>query len=250
MRELPGDAVSESELKISAPPAVSAHRRVTRRLLVETVLFLALAALVAFSAIVAKDARSRARMSALAALNSDADPVADPVNLAAWPDRPVQTAADPLLDQAAPDALAAPARTDEPTYPPTMRWFNGRPVRPARTLWMIVTAYTPDEQSCGDSADGITASLHDVGTNASRLVAADTHLLPMGSMLSIPGYDEGRIVPVLDRGGAIKGSRLDVLYQTNERARGWGVQRLPVTVWEYADGRPADNWRSIRDSKN
>ena len=30
-------------------------------------------------------------------------------------------------------------------------------------------------------------------------------------MISVPGCDKGRIVPVLDKGGAIKGARLDVL---------------------------------------
>lgn len=130
-----------------------------------------------------------------------------------------------------------------------VRWFNGRPIRPARVIWMTVTAYSPDERSCPGTADGITSSLHSVWTNGMKLVAADSRLLPLGSMVSVPGYDENRVVPVLDRGGKIKGRRLDVLYPTHEIARKWGVKKLPVTVWEYADGKPADNWRAIRDSR-
>ncbi|MEN0019964.1 MAG: 3D domain-containing protein [Planctomycetota bacterium] len=126
------------------------------------------------------------------------------------------------------------------------RWFNGRPIRPARVLWMTVTAYSPDARSCGIFADGKTATLHSVWTNGMKLVAADTDILPFGSMLSIPGYDDGRVVPVLDRGGAIKGMRLDVLYPSHARARQWGVQRLPVVQWEYADGLPPDNPRAFR----
>ena len=118
--------------------------------------------------------------------------------------------------------------------------FNGRPVRPARTVRMLVTAYSPDARSCGAFADGITASGYSVKTNGMRLVAADTTLLPFGSMLSIPGYDDGYIVPVLDRGGAIKGDHLDVLFPTHEEALQWGVQYLDVTIWEYADGKPND----------
>ncbi len=82
-----------------------------------------------------------------------------------------------------------------------------------------------------------------------------SRILPLGSMLTIPGYGgktaggTERIVPVLDRGGKIKGRRLDVLFPTHEEARAWGVKKLPVVVWEYADGKPADNWRKIRDSK-
>ena len=118
--------------------------------------------------------------------------------------------------------------------------FNGRPVRPARTVRMLVTAYSPDAQSCGEFADGITASGYSVKTNGMSLVAADTTRLPFGTMLSIPGYDDGYIVPVLDRGGAIKGDHLDALFPTHEEALQWGVQYLDVTIWEYADGKPND----------
>jgi len=119
-----------------------------------------------------------------------------------------------------------------------VRYFDGRPIRPARTIWMTVTAYSPDERSCGKWADGRTATNHSVWTNAMRLVAADTRLLPFGSLVSVPGYADGEVVPVLDRGGAIKGRRLDVLYPTHQIARKWGVRRIPVVVWEYADGKP------------
>lgn len=115
------------------------------------------------------------------------------------------------------------------------RYYKGRPIRPVRTVWMVVTAYSPDHRSCGKWADGFTASMRSVWTNGMELVAADTRILPMGSLISVPGYAEGRTVPVLDRGGAIKGARLDVLYATHNRARQWGVQRLPITIWEYAD---------------
>ena len=100
---------------------------------------------------------------------------------------------------------------------------------------MKVTAYSPDERSCGKWADGITASGYSVWTNAGKLVAADTHLLPYGTLLTVPGYNGSKPVPVLDIGGKIKGNRLDVLYPTHAIARRWGVQELAVTVWEYAD---------------
>lgn len=113
--------------------------------------------------------------------------------------------------------------------------FDGRPLRAVKTIRMRVTAYSPDERSCGKWADGVTASGYSVYTNGMKLVAADTRLLPFGTIVSIPGYHGGRPVPVLDRGGLIKGRRLDVLYPTHEIARRWGVQDLEVTVWDYAD---------------
>jgi 3D (Asp-Asp-Asp) domain-containing protein len=42
-------------------------------------------------------------------------------------------------------------------------------------------------------------------------------------------------VPVLDRGSAIKGNRLDLLMPTHQAAQAWGRRTLLVTVWRYAD---------------
>ena len=103
-----------------------------------------------------------------------------------------------------------------------------------------------DLDSCGAFADGMTATLHSVETNGHLLVAADPRVLPYGSMITVPGYGSGRIVPVLDCGGAIKGNRLDVLFPTHEQAVKWGRKKLRVTVWEYVDGKPRDNPRTLR----
>ncbi|MEM7629415.1 MAG: 3D domain-containing protein [Planctomycetota bacterium] len=156
------------------------------------------------------------------------------------------------------DALSQPPASSDPTTRSTgadeapdaslgqIRWFDGRPVRAARTIMLRVTAYSPDERSCGIFADGQTATLHSVWTNGFQLVAADTRLLPFGSLLTVPGYADDKIVPVLDRGGAIKGHRLDVLFPTHREAMKWGVRDVPVIVWEYADGQPAGDPRRKR----
>ena len=93
---------------------------------------------------------------------------------------------------------------------------------------MVVTAYCPCTQCCGPNARGITASGKRVSANGGRFVAADREL-PFGTMLVIPGYNNGRPVEVLDRGGAIKGNRLDVFFPTHQEARQWGVRRLKVS---------------------
>jgi 3D (Asp-Asp-Asp) domain-containing protein len=146
------------------------------------------------------------------------------------------SALQPEADEPVEAAVAPSVAATSPEGPT----FNGRPVRAVRTIRMTVTAYSPDERSCGDSADGITASGYSVLTNGGRMVAADTSILPLGSMIAVPGYDAGEVVPVLDRGGAIKGNRLDVLFATHEEAIRWGVKTLDVTVYEYADGKPND----------
>lgn len=130
--------------------------------------------------------------------------------------------------------------TPNETAPRAERYFNGRPLKAVKTITMEVTAYSPDERSCGVGANGTTASGYSVWTNGMKLVAADTSVLPFGSLISVPGYDENNVVPVLDRGGAIKGHRLDVLYATHEQAQKWGRQTLEITVWDYADGKGSD----------
>jgi 3D (Asp-Asp-Asp) domain-containing protein len=143
-------------------------------------------------------------------------------------------------------AAIEPVTETSPEYSLSTRWFDGRPVRPARVMVMRITGYSPDERSCGEFADGQTATLHSVWTNAMQLVAADPTVLPYGTMVSVPGYAGEEIVPVLDCGGAIKGARLDLLFPTHEIALEWGVKDLRVVIWEYADGRPAPNPRKVR----
>ena len=152
---------------------------------------------------------------------------------------PVETA--PVLEVATlePVAVSDPAPVElvdeTPEIDPSYRWFDGKLVRPARVLYMTVTGYSPDARSCGEFADGKTATMNSVWTNGMKLVAADPKVLPYWSMISVPGYANAEIVPVLDCGGAIKGNRLDLLYPTHRMARQWGVRQVPVTVWEYVE---------------
>lgn len=89
-------------------------------------------------------------------------------------------------------------------------------------VWRV-TAYCPGSCCCGSFADGRTAS----GTRTDhRLVAAPPEI-PFGTVLDVPGY--GR-VKVEDRGGSIKGNRLDVLFPTHAEALEWGVRNLNVEV--------------------
>lgn len=232
------------------PLAIGAVRRAW---ILQGGLALAVGGLVSLSAVVTKElvhrAGSQATLVPLASVSleqiSPADTASEEFAQSPMPAVSDPLAWEPLAEQfetAEPDALTYEADT-------SIRFFNGRPVRPARTIRMKVTAYSPDERSCPGTADGITSSNHDVFTNAMRLAAADSRLLPLGSIISVPGYDDGRVIPVLDRGGAIKGRRLDLLYATHEQALRWGVKTLDVTVWEYADGLPHSDYRKVRDSR-
>jgi len=90
----------------------------------------------------------------------------------------------------------------------------------------IVTAYCPGECCCGDDADGITACGWKINIG-DKFCAADP-MIPFLKVLDIEGYG---IAPVLDRGGKIKGNKLDVFFWTHEEALKWGVQELEIFCW-------------------
>lgn len=71
---------------------------------------------------------------------------------------------------------------------------------------------------------GVTAS----GTKAKRGTLAADASVPFGAIFDIPGYGMGRVE---DRGGAIKGNKLDLWFPTHQAALNWGRRTLTVTYW-------------------
>lgn len=86
-----------------------------------------------------------------------------------------------------------------------------------------VTAYCSCSKCCGKWANGITA----MGTTAKagRTVAASSQF-SFGTKLLI----NGKVYTVEDRGGAIKGNRIDMYVNSHKEALRWGVKYLPVKV--------------------
>lgn len=81
------------------------------------------------------------------------------------------------------------------------------------------SAYTATCYGCtGRTATGYNVT-RTVFYKGYRIVAADTRVFPMGTVLSVPGV--GKVV-VLDRGGAIKGYKLDVLHASRTNAYNYG----------------------------
>lgn len=83
-----------------------------------------------------------------------------------------------------------------------------------------ITAYCGCAKCCSKT-DGITAS----GTHviAGRTIAAPKEI-PFGTKLMINGH----VYTVEDRGGAIKGNRIDIYFETHEEATKFGVQHIEV----------------------
>ena len=85
-----------------------------------------------------------------------------------------------------------------------------------------ITGYCSCSKCCG-KATGRTAS----GTiaTAGRTVAASA-ALPYGTKVNINGHT----YTVEDRGGAIKGNKIDIYFSSHAQALAWGVKYLPVEV--------------------
>ncbi len=128
---------------------------------------------------------------------------------------------------------------DVPRRPP-------RPVaeRDARAYVLEVTGYCHCGPCCGWKRNWRGQPVYaygphkgqrkDVGITASGTrvrpgtIAADTDIFPFGTVMYVPGYGYG---VVEDRGGAIKGHKIDLYFRSHQRALEWGRQRKQVNVW-------------------
>lgn len=89
-----------------------------------------------------------------------------------------------------------------------------------RTMRVESTAYSPREPGL----DFTTAT----GARAEKgVVAVDPRVIPLGTKVYVPGY--GYAV-ARDTGGAIKGRRIDVCFETVAEANRWGRRHVTVVI--------------------
>jgi len=161
----------------------------------------------------------------------------DPIILLSATITEVETSSAPVLDKSG-EAEPEPYSPDNTIKKqPVNSQANAEPPRflvkaTAGSEWegiqMRVTAYCPCPKCCGKYSDGVTACGHEIQPG-DTFVAADRRY-PFGTEMLIPGYSNSQPVQVLDRGGAIKGNRLDVFFATHQEALEWGVKYLEVKV--------------------
>lgn len=85
---------------------------------------------------------------------------------------------------------------------------------------VTATGYTPYDAGCS----GITAT----GTVAKKgSIAVDPNIIPYGTELYIPGYGYGIAE---DCGGAIKGNKIDLCYETKNEAFSWGRRNVTIYI--------------------
>lgn len=91
------------------------------------------------------------------------------------------------------------------------------------TVWLRASAYDDCYQCCGKT-DGITAS--GVKATANHTIAAPPEYA-FGQEMEINGIT----YVVEDRGGAIKGDKIDIFFDTHEEATAFGVQWVEAKVY-------------------
>ncbi len=108
---------------------------------------------------------------------------------------------------------------------------------PSKTV--VATGYTAGEESTGKTPDhpqyGITYSGVKVKRDLYSTIAADLNVFPIGTILYIPDYGYG---VVADKGGAIRGNKIDLFYDTVEDVYDqWGKREIDVYIIEMGDGQ-------------
>jgi 3D (Asp-Asp-Asp) domain-containing protein len=107
---------------------------------------------------------------------------------------------------------------------------------PKKTI--VATGYTAGIESTGKEPNhpeyGITYSGVKVKRDLFSTIAADLSVFPIGTVLFIPGYGYG---VVADKGGAIKGNKLDLYYDTVEEVyEEWGKKTVEVSIVKMGNG--------------
>ncbi len=100
-----------------------------------------------------------------------------------------------------------------------------------------LTAYCPCEKCCGvwgkdrpldDEGKPIVITASGAYAKEGVTVAADTSILPFGTVVIIDGNE----YIVQDRGGAVKGNKIDIYFESHKEALEFGVQYKEIFIVE------------------
>ncbi|TVY01077.1 3D domain-containing protein [Paenibacillus cremeus] len=151
--------------------------------------------------------------------------------------------------QSAMPAEAKPASTVRGTVTSTLQKAKNYKLFPNQeqdlskysAVEVVATGYYAGRESTGKNPGhpeyGLTFSGMKVtrDVEAFSTIAADPSVFPIGTVLYIPGYGYG---VVADTGGAIKGKRIDLYFETKDQVyKEWGKKTLNVFVVKKGDGK-------------
>ena len=107
-----------------------------------------------------------------------------------------------------------------------------------RRLDLVTTAYDPGP---GDNSLAWAGTTRTGSRARFGIVAVDPRIIPLGTRVYIEGYGPGLAADV---GGAIKGKRMDLCFNTSSEARAWG--RRHSRIW-IVDPAPKADRPALRD---
>jgi 3D (Asp-Asp-Asp) domain-containing protein len=138
-----------------------------------------------------------------------------------------------------PSVVGSPSATDfKELKPYTARDYgserleivNNREQEQNQWQTFIATAYTPRCEGCS----GITYSGYNVRNTkyykGYRVIAADLDVLPLYSIVEVKYGDNSFKAIVLDKGGAIKNERIDVLFLNRKKALDFGKRKVQIRM--------------------
>ena len=94
------------------------------------------------------------------------------------------------------------------------------------TMTVVATAYCACSKCCGQWADGITAS--GAIAKANHTIAVDRSVIPLGTRVLYNGIE----YVAEDTGGAIKGNRIDIYFDSHSDALKFGRRTIEIEVIE------------------
>jgi 3D (Asp-Asp-Asp) domain-containing protein len=108
-----------------------------------------------------------------------------------------------------------------------------------RKLDLVTTGYDPGP---GDNSRGWVGTTRSGSRARFGIVAVDPDFIPLGTHVYIEGYGPGLAADV---GGAIKGRRMDLCFNSSSEARAWGRRRSRVWI---VDPAPRADRKTLREA--
>jgi 3D (Asp-Asp-Asp) domain-containing protein len=129
---------------------------------------------------------------------------------------------------------------------------SGLPIAKFPAVEVIATAYhagkectgkVPGQKEYGITYSGIQVKRDEFSFST---IAADPKVLPIGTVLYIPGYGYGIVA---DTGSAIKGKKIDLYYEKRSEVFGeWGKRKVKVYVVKKGNGKlNGAIWRQLQN---
>ena len=91
-------------------------------------------------------------------------------------------------------------------------------------MYVTSTAYTAYCNGCS----GKTATGFDLRSNPNaKIIAVDPRVIPLGTKVYVEGY--GYAIAA-DKGGAIKGNKIDIFFSSKSKAYQWGRKKVKIRI--------------------